>query len=49
MRDQSPFRRKSTPLVISRAFAVVLSRMRVRVTCPVLQPGALLEVCKFET
>jgi len=29
MSDQSPFGRKSTPLVISRAFAVVFSRMRL--------------------
>ena len=39
MSDQSPFCRKSTPLVISRVFAVlVLSRMRVRMRrCSVLQ------------
>ena len=34
--DQSPFM-KSTPLVTGRAFAVVFSRMRVRIRCPVLQ------------
>jgi hypothetical protein len=37
MSDQSPFGRKCTPLVISRAFAVVFSRMSFRVRCPVLQ------------
>jgi len=37
MSDQSPFCMKSTPLVISRAFAVVSFQMRVRVRCPVLQ------------
>jgi len=36
MSDQSPFGRKSTPLVISRAFAVVFSRMRFKIRCPVL-------------
>ena len=37
MSDQSPFfLRKSTLLVIIRAFAVVFSRMRVRIRCPVL-------------
>ena len=30
------FLRKSTLLVIIRAFAVVFSRMRVRIRCPVL-------------
>jgi len=33
--DQSPFCMKSTPLVIFRAFAVVFSRMRVRIRCSV--------------
>jgi len=37
MRDQSLFCRKSTPMVISRAFAVVFSRMNFRMRCPVLQ------------
>ena len=37
MRDQSPFRRKSTPLVISRAFAVAFYRMSFRIRCPVLR------------
>jgi hypothetical protein len=37
MSDQSPFYRKSTPLVISRVFAVVFSRLRVRIRCLVLQ------------
>ena len=37
MCDKSPFCRKSTPSVISRAFAVVFSRMRFRIRCPVLQ------------
>jgi len=36
MSDQSPFDRKNTPLVISRAFAVVLSRMSFRTRCSVL-------------
>ena len=36
MSDQSPFGRKSTPLVISRAFAVVFSRISFRIRCPVL-------------
>ena len=31
MSDQSPFGRKRTPLVISRVFAVVLSRMSFRI------------------
>ena len=31
--DQSPSCRKSTPLVISRAFAVVFSRMSFRLRC----------------
>ena len=31
MSDQSPFCRKSTPLVISRVFAVVFFRMHVRI------------------
>jgi hypothetical protein len=34
--DQSPFYRKRTPLVISRAFAVVFSRISFRIRCPVL-------------
>jgi hypothetical protein len=37
MSDQSPFCRKSTPLVLNRTFAVVFSRMHVRIRCPVLQ------------
>jgi len=37
MSDQSLFCRKSTPLVICRAFAVVFSRMSFRIRCPVLQ------------
>ena len=38
MSDQSPFCRKSIPLVIStRAFAVVFFRMSFRMRCPVLQ------------
>jgi hypothetical protein len=37
MCDQSPLCRKSTPLVISRAFAVVFSWMRFRIRCPLLQ------------
>ena len=37
MSDQSPSCRKSTPLVISRAFAVVFSWMSFRIRCPVLQ------------
>jgi hypothetical protein len=37
MSDQSPIGRKSTPLVISRAFAIVCSRMSFRIRCPVLQ------------
>ena len=36
MSDQSPSCTKSTPLVISRAFAA-FSWMRVRIRCPVLQ------------
>jgi len=36
MSDQSPFCRKSTPLVISSAVAVVFSRMGFRIRCPVL-------------
>ena len=43
MGDQCPFCRKTTPLVISRAFAVVFSRMSFRMRCPVLQVS-LLEV-----
>jgi len=34
MSDQSPYCRKSTQLVTSRAFVVVFSRMRVRIRCP---------------
>jgi len=38
MSDQIPSdRQKSTPLVISRVFAVVFSRMSFRIRCPVLQ------------
>ena len=37
MSDQSPFGRKSTRLVIGRAFAVVFSWMSCRMRCPVLQ------------
>jgi len=37
MSDQSPFDRKSTPLVMGGAFTVVFSWMRVRIRCPVLQ------------
>jgi len=38
MSDQSPFCRRSTPLVIISAFAAVFSRMRFRIPrCPVLQ------------
>ena len=37
MSGQSPFGRKSTPLVISRAFVVVFSRTSFRIRCPVLQ------------
>jgi len=38
MCEQSPFCRKSTPLVVvSRAFAVVSSWMFVGMRCPVLQ------------
>ena len=37
MSDQSLSCRKSTPLVISRAIAVVFSQMSFRVSCPVLQ------------
>jgi hypothetical protein len=37
MSGQSPFGRKSTPMVISRVFAVVFSRMSFRMRCPVLQ------------
>ena len=37
MSDQRPSGRKSTPLVISRVFAVVFSRMSFRIRCPVLQ------------
>ena len=37
MSDQSHFGRKSTPLMISRAFAVVFSRMSFRIRCSVLQ------------
>jgi hypothetical protein len=37
MSDQSPVCRKSTPLVTSRVFAVVFSRMCVRLRCLVLQ------------
>ena len=37
MSDQSPFCRKSTPLVISRVFAFVFSWMSIRIRCPVLQ------------
>ena len=44
MSDQSPFCRKSTPLVISGAFTVVFSRMRFRIRCPLLQVS-LPEVC----
>jgi hypothetical protein len=31
MSDQRPFCRKSTPMVTSKAFAVVFSQMRVRI------------------
>jgi hypothetical protein len=37
MSDQSPFCRKSTPLVVSGALAVVFSWMCVRSRYPVLQ------------
>ena len=37
MSDQSPFGKEITPLVISKAFAVVFSRMSFRIRCPVLQ------------
>jgi hypothetical protein len=37
MSSQRPSCRKSTPLVISRVFAVVFSRTHVRIRCPVLQ------------
>ena len=37
MSDHSPFGRKSTLLGISRALAVVLSRMNFRMRCPVLK------------
>ena len=37
MSDQRPSGRKSTPLVMCRAFAVVFSRMSFRMRCPVLQ------------
>ena len=37
MSDQSPSCRKSTPLVISRAIAVVFSPMIFRISCPALQ------------
>ena len=37
MSDQSHFGRKSTPLVTSRAIAVVFSPMIFRISCPALQ------------
>ena len=37
MSDRSPIGRKSTPLAISRAFAIVFFRMSFRMRCPVLQ------------
>ena len=37
MSDHSLFGRRSTTLVISRAFAVVFSRMSYRLRCPVLK------------
>ena len=46
MSDQSPFGRKSTPLMISRAFAVVFSRMSFRIRCPVLKCLSLRSTTK---
>jgi hypothetical protein len=37
MGDRSPSCRKSTPLAISKVFAVVFSRMSFRIRCPVPQ------------
>jgi hypothetical protein len=49
MSDQSPSCRKSTPLAISRVFAVVFSRMSFRIRYPIIYSQVSLPVVYVKT